>query len=310
MKTLPFYENLDTSFVNLSALLRCLRERQFAGQIIVELNGYKAEITLDAKQQRTTVREHDQIAGRIAEGDEALQRLLIRARASGGTISVYQFAEDSEIAAQKISVSEEQAIEKSSVEKEFLSFAPAVNGNSKKEKFPAKEKFSAVAQSNDFLNLVPKNDAPLPLEFTNRVEERARQTQISEQDWQTFLQFAGELFGAVDEILKSANLNFPAMLTNARLEISADYPFLNPHSGVFNYRNGTVEMSAQVSAKLFAASIGEVLRRVFERVGDNPHHSEIYRAATEKILTLIRRRQTLCDQFFITPQLEKILGVY
>lgn len=93
MKTRPIHENLDTSFVNLSALVRYLRRRQFAGIVKVELNGYDATITLTEDNQMK-VYENDRLAGRISEGDEALQRLLIRAREGGGTIHVFQFIEE------------------------------------------------------------------------------------------------------------------------------------------------------------------------------------------------------------------------
>lgn len=300
MKTLPFYENLDTSFVNLAALLRYLRERQFIGQVRVRLNGYQAEITLDARN-RMTVEEHDQIAGRIAEGDEVLQRLLIRAREPGGSINVYQFVEGDETSEQKVSVGAAKPIEKPRIEKEFLSFASASNGK--------KEKISDAALADDFLNLVPRNHSPLPFEFTNRVENRARQTQISAEDWQTLLQIVGELLGAADEVLTNANLNFTTIFAKARAEISGDYPFLNPASGLFFYSNGKAELNEKVSAKLFAASINEALRRVLNELAEDSHFSEVHRDATQKILAILHHRKPLCDRFFITPQLEKILGV-
>ncbi|WP_316313221.1 hypothetical protein, partial [Clavibacter michiganensis] len=71
------------------ALVRYLRRRQFAGNIRVELSGYEADISLTATNEMR-VREHDRIAGRVSEGEEALQRLLIRAREPGGIINVYQ----------------------------------------------------------------------------------------------------------------------------------------------------------------------------------------------------------------------------
>ena len=89
----PIHENLDTSFVNLSALVKYLRRRQFVGNVRIELSGYEADIVLTA-ENGLKVREHDRITGRIAEGEEALRRLLIRAREPGGIIHVYQKAEE------------------------------------------------------------------------------------------------------------------------------------------------------------------------------------------------------------------------
>ena len=95
MKNRPIHENLDTSFVNLSALIKYLRRRQFVGDVRVELSGYDADIELTA-ENRMNIREHDRITGRVAEGEDALQRILIRAREPGGIINVYQKIEEVE----------------------------------------------------------------------------------------------------------------------------------------------------------------------------------------------------------------------
>jgi hypothetical protein len=110
MKNRPIHENLDTSFVNLSALVRYLRRREFAGNIRIELSGYEADIALKAGEIR--VREHDHIAGRISEGDEALQRLLIRTREPGGIINVYQAVEEAAAVIEKPTLLLEQITEK------------------------------------------------------------------------------------------------------------------------------------------------------------------------------------------------------
>lgn len=319
MKTHPVYENLDTSFVNLSALIRHLRSRKFNGQLNVILRGYQAKIVFDSDNP-INVEEHDKIAGRIAEGDEALQRLLIRAREPDGAINVFEFVKESEPAVWKDPMAAEKPIAKPSFSQDLLPFAPeaatVANGNGKPAipatngngKSTVKESFNKPLRQ-DFLNLVPENHSPLPLEFTNRVENRARQKQMTPEDWQMLLQMVGELLSAVDNVLDAAHLNFSVMLDTARAEISDDYPFLDPSSGIFYYGDGTAEMSEQVSAKLFAASINEMLRRILERLADNPNLSEVYRDAVQKILALIHHRRTVYDKFFITPQLSRIVGV-
>ncbi len=90
-KNLSVYEDLSTSFVNLGALLRYLEARRFAGQVRVSLDDYEAEITLRAGE-KPLVRERDRTTGREAEGEAALQRLLVRAMDAGGRIDVYREA--------------------------------------------------------------------------------------------------------------------------------------------------------------------------------------------------------------------------
>lgn len=88
-KSRTVYENLDTAYVNLAALVRYLQGREFAGRVHVELDEYEADIFLNVAEQ-PRVRERDHATGRQAEGEDALQRLLVRAREAGGLVSVYE----------------------------------------------------------------------------------------------------------------------------------------------------------------------------------------------------------------------------
>lgn len=88
-KSRPVHENLDTAYVNLAALLRYLRQREFDGRIHVELDEYEADVTLSATAA-PRVHETNHTTGRSAEGEAALQRLLVRASEPGGLISVYE----------------------------------------------------------------------------------------------------------------------------------------------------------------------------------------------------------------------------
>lgn len=83
------HENLDTAYVNLGALLRYLRARDFVGRVHVELDEYEVEIFVRA-QEELRVRERDFASGRVEEGAGALQRVLVRAQEAGGLLSVYE----------------------------------------------------------------------------------------------------------------------------------------------------------------------------------------------------------------------------
>jgi hypothetical protein len=242
------------------------------------MSGYEANIYLSEANQLKAV-EHDRIAGRIAEGEDALQRILIRSREPGGIVNVYQEAAETEIAAAP----------------------PAQIPVENLPKTPTIQNIKPVSIQ------LPKPQAP-PLEFTNNVENKARQTNLSPDDWQTFLNLTGELLDAIDGTLAQANLDFAAAFQKARGEISADYPFLSPNSDVFRYKNGKIEMSEQVSAKLFTASIMEILQKIMEKLGANPKFAAVCGAVKQKINALIQHRKPLYDKFSITKQLEKITG--
>jgi hypothetical protein len=296
MKNRPIHENLDTSFVNLSALIRYLRRRNFVGKVNVQLNNYEAEIILEEGNQ-LKVREHDQLAGRVAEGDAALQRLLVRSREAGGTINVFQFTEESKSAEVIAQV--------------------ATNGNGLSKiavnpiNMPSKPLDVEVAKEAD--KQLQTNKAPslpnFPFNLSNSVEQKAKQNGTSPQDWQTILQLTSELLWTFDTSLAEANLNFSAAIRKAQSEISTDYPFFDPNDGIFIYQNGKITMQEQVSGKLYVAGLNEILRRMSDKLGSNPKFAETYRQTIQRLIALIRQRKPHYDKFSITPQLEKILGI-
>lgn len=296
MNNRPLYENLDTAFVNLSALIKYLRHREFIGRIRVELNSYEADIVL-LEDNKIGVREHDKISGRTAEGEEVFQRLLIRSREAGGTIHVYQTIAETK-------------------EPEFTPQIPTANGNGHKP-------VEAVAATPPNQNGSAAKPAPIaetksepvvhhpkfPFDLSNRMETKARQAHLSEQDWEILLGLTGELLGIIDRTLAEEKLDFKLAFSKARSEISADYPFLHPAAKNFEYKDGKVLMSEFVVSKLFVAGIIESLRRILDKLGSNPKFTEVYRLTTQKLLALISHRQPFYDKFSITPQLKKILGV-
>lgn len=299
MSNRPIHENLDTSFVNLSALLRYLRRRQFVGKINVELSGYEAEILL-TDENELKVQEHDRIAGRIAEGEEALQRLLIRAREPGGIVNVYQASEK---------VESEEIIE----DKEVFS-APEISEpksfvaktNPVKFQTPSKAEVSAKPQIE--VNIDKKTAVKLPdfpFKLSNRVEAKARRINLSPQHWQTLLDLTGELLGKIDETLDSAKLDFKSAFDKACVEIADDYPFLCAENQ-FTYQNGKVSMTEQTAATIFVGGIFEALRRILEKLESFPKYSLTHQKCLENLEELKERRRRFYDKFSITQQIERI----
>lgn len=97
MQGKPIHQNLSTSFVNFTALLRHLREMQFVGVIRLELSSYEAEVIFTAPR-RLQAREYDRLAGRVAQGEKAFRRIIERSREPLGRIHVFQ-AESKDAAA-------------------------------------------------------------------------------------------------------------------------------------------------------------------------------------------------------------------
>ncbi len=309
MKNRPIHENLDTSFVNLSALVKYLRRRQFAGHVRIELSGYEADIYLTAENQ-LKAREYDHIAGRIAEGEEALQRILIRSREPGGIINVYQTVAEKETVAETPSEKTEIVVEKTAPVAPNKPLSVKTNGANGKPKIenPANG-HAANGNHHDSkpveIPLPPKSKLPeLPFEFTNKVEAKAKLPSLSAEDRELLLNLTSELLGTIDHSLAMAKLEFPTAFQKACTEISADYPFL----AALNYSKGKIYSADPPNAKFFVAGILEALRRILDKLGAHPKFAEVYRYTTQRILTLIHQRRPFYDKFFITKPLEKILG--
>jgi hypothetical protein len=120
-KSSPVYERLDTAFVNLGALLRYLQARSFVGRVHVVLEEYEANVSLDGGPG-TRVYELDHATGRRGEGEDALTRLLVRAREPGGLVSVYEGADEAAAIERDVDdASEQEAVTEESVATEALS---------------------------------------------------------------------------------------------------------------------------------------------------------------------------------------------
>lgn len=318
----PVHQNLDTSFVNLSALIKYLRRRRFAGIVRVKLNNYEAEIHITDENQMN-VREQDHLSGRVAVGEEALQRILIRSREPGGIVNVFQKVggtitpEKAEVksAAKPVKFSPAKLAPKVKTAR-TQPLAPEKNGNPKsppKITSPAVNVPVLTSQREvpkiEIDTSKPKASLPdFPFRLSNNVEAKARQTKISSEQFQTLIRLFSEILETVDKSLASAKLNFPAAYSKACEEISNDYPFFKSTEINFRYNNGKITLSGQINPNQFTSSQLEALRRVLEKLGANPKFSEIYRATVQNLLALMRQRKPLYDRFSITPKLEKIIG--
>src|SRR5258708_26971389 len=92
-KSRVVYENLDTTCVNLWALLRNLSQREFIGRVRVELKDYTADVFMTGSST-PLVHEIDHAAGTDTIEEAALHRLVLRVRGTPGTITVFEGADE------------------------------------------------------------------------------------------------------------------------------------------------------------------------------------------------------------------------
>lgn len=322
----PVHQNLDTSFVNLSALLKFLRRRRFAGIVRVRLNNYEAEIHITDENQ-LNVREQDHLSGRVAEGEEALQRILIRSREPGGIVNVFQQINDSlktEISEAKdakkpIEVSKKpEIIQQKSPPPNVLSIkTEAAPVKLTPIKLPTKPKPEIVARKPE--TAFPMRDKPDKIQSNGSTNfpfclgtdfgEKLVQSSITPEKFSSLVNLFGDILNVIDKTLAAEKLNFQAAFAKACNEIAADYTFLKQDENSFEYKNGKLRSAYLIRPNMFISGMLEAVRRILEKLGANPKFSDVYRTTVQNLLALLRRRKTICDEFLITNKLEKILGV-
>jgi hypothetical protein len=328
MKIRPLYKNLDTGFVNLSALLRYLRQKGFVGLVRVDINEYRAEISFD-EARKVRMREFVNGTGLAAEGSGALQRLLVTARAEGGVINVYEAMRpvteeiqlddildlDQSIAVKNKTEPKQPELKRDAkpsapkipkpAEKIFSSSFPNGNGNGN-----GNNGNGNGTHYGDISSTVEPEVFPVysnPVEVVEDKPESTKYSYLSAPDWEELTSVTAELLGTADEVLKAAHLGFPDAFNKARVEVSSEYPFLDPDQGIFLYAHGGVMLKQEVAPELLVSGVCECLRRILNKLVANPKFFALYRRITQQTVILIRRRQPQFDKFGYTRQLEKII---
>ncbi|HEV2912043.1 MAG TPA: hypothetical protein VGX92_01895 [Pyrinomonadaceae bacterium] len=275
LKSRPLYEGLDTAYVNLAALLRHLRARSFNGRVHVRLDEYEADVFLGGEQSSSSsprVRETNHAAGREAEGEAAMQRLLVRASEPGGQISVYESeGPESGVAA-----------------------APA-SDTPPPPRAPAAPRASAARSMQ---------------EEEEEEEDTSSEPEEEEEEpgWPDLLRLSGDMIAAVERATLSFGANFDSMFRAARLELADDFSFLDPSAQRFEYAHGVVYLRVQPERNAYLSSISECMRKVVDKLASAERGRSVRERVALELAVLARRRSTIVRQLKLMPYLDRIAG--
>ncbi len=283
MNKFPIHKNLSTSFVNLSALVRHLRSLQFVGSIQLELSSYEAEIEF-AENGTVTAREQDLIAGRLSFGEDALKRILIRAKESGGLIHVYKSSKDT---TDPVFVDE------------------AIVAGARKMAAGPVESFTKSAGNElrveNFAKPAAKDD-PIPKPHCLDGFENT-------ENWTELLALVSELMLTIDDSFAKANINFVELFRNSCGFVSLDYPFLDPDSDVFSYDEGFISVRQRIPGRDLIAGITAALERIMLRLREDPCFGAVYHQTMHRIRVLANRRKLQFEITGLGRQMQKIIGI-
>lgn len=345
MKIRLLHKNLDTAFVDLTALLRYLRQQKFVGMVRVENpKSYKAEVIFD-EAHRVKMREFERGFDGMVESETGLQRLIAQCKAPGTMISVFEAIDYKKPALEEekseiLDLTEFRPDSRNNqvnqtpiappapkipkpVEKIFMSgYENGVkngngNGNGHARNGSFQDTSAALfINGADVLNdptPEPVHDSgdifPIyshPVEIVEEKQE-AKTPALSPAEWEELIATTAALLGTIDSILRAANLGFPDAFTKSRVEISNEYPFLHPLKGVLHYEDGRVTLNEEVEPALLVSGVSECLRRILNKLISNPKFFAVYKRITQQVLILVRQRQSQFDKFGYTKQLERII---
>lgn len=305
MKDRPFLENLDTSFVNLDALVGYLRRRKFVGSIRIEFTAYEGEIVF-TPDGRLRVNECDRVAGLVTDAEKAFNRIMARAKEPGGRIDVVQSFHDTP-QNKKSTVAD---IEKIAAIKPLVTNGHGKlrgdNGNSHHGRADA---VNVAEQSPEAPRPNAKPFAAFPYELTNNFEEKARAIRAPLNEFDLMVDVASELLVTIDGALERAGLDFSAAFEKACVDLSGEYPFLDPKKRLFSYRSGVVYLARETDLQLLPDGLGAALARIFDRLRTSPKFGKVYRFTVQKVRFLMQIRKDPFDLLMLTPSVERALGV-
>jgi len=290
------YENLDTSFVNLWALLRYLMRLGLIGRVHVELADYTADVFLTGSST-PMVHEIDHATGRDTLEEAALHRLVVRAREPGGKITVYEGEDEASKDATQPSVSVAPVSEApSSAAESWAASTSAANPDLDRESFTVPD--AATAMSPPVLQSAG----------SKMVDSLSRGATQKKGDWADLVEISGELIAAVERAAVGVAADFTSLFQAVRLELADDYTFLDPSANRFSYVESAVKISAKPGAGPYVAAISESLRRVVDKIAVGERGGRVRERVALELARLARKRREPLTRFNLDMQLDRIAG--
>jgi hypothetical protein len=292
-KSRVVYENLDTTFVNLWALLRTLSQRGFIGRVRVELKDYTADVFMTGSST-PLVHEIDRAAGTDTLEEAALHRLVLRARESPGSISVFEGADEAVAVKGTESDTSVRGPQPASAARVL---GPPVNHAQDARAATGTEAASRSESEKPAFPSIAAGEPPV-----------ADDTPMDAIEWGAVVKASGELIGGVERALTSIDADFSSLFRGARIELADDYTFLDPMSDGFTYSNSIVTLTGEPPASSYVAGVSEALRRVVDRVATGDRARRVRERVALELFSVARKRDEILARSGFRAQLDRIAG--
>jgi hypothetical protein len=272
------YSNLDTSFVNLWALLRYLSQRSFMGRVHVELENYSADVFLNGSET-PLVHEVDRGAGTEVVEEAALHRLVLRVRESPGSISVFE-GPDEAVAP----LAAPAAIP-----------PPAITPPTVEWQEETSESVGSDLEKDDDAGTIWANDP-------------AHQRPAVAAEWNETMRISGELIGAVDRAASSLGADFVALFRDARISLADDYSFLDPMTGQLRYEDSQLQTNGETPPPGYVTGVTEALTRVVGKLAAGEKERRTRERFALELARVARKNGDALARSGFAEQLDRIAG--
>jgi hypothetical protein len=279
-----------------------LTERGFVGRVHVDLKDYAADIFLDGSSTPVT-REIDQAAGTDTVEAGALHRVVLRARETPGTISVFEGAHEASPPQPQPPAEPSPAPPPAKPMTEASpdatqSAAPSPHASLAAHQTPSPvetlEAAAGTRSPDKPSGEIPAEDAIYP--------------SGSYQDWHAILAATGELIGAVERALNPTGRNFNSLFETVRLELADDYVFLDPIVKTFHYSSGVASLKHEPAVSIFVSGVSEALRRTVDRVAVGERGRRVRELVALEMLSVARQHAHVLERSGFRAQLDRIAG--
>jgi hypothetical protein len=287
------YQNLNTSFTNFGELLVDLKENTFTGVVQVSYWEYEGILLLD---NGNIVNAIEEINGKVISGQEAVTKVTNKAKEKDGAVSVYP--QKDEMVTMLASIAKSEVVFKD-LSTEFTSLDALITklrteehtgyievsfqGNQQKGYIfllagkvidallsARGEEISGPAVINRILDLTTGSTATFSV-FKAGVEEALSESEMIKVSFN--LPQLLEVWGAVINAVESATDNqmgkeeFLNTFKDTLIANADEYPFLDPFAAKFQYKNGSVTFTGEVT-KNFSQAIGKSLWDTVETLAE------------------------------------------
>lgn len=276
------YENLDTSFVNLWALLRYLSQRSFAGRVHVELENYSADVFVNGTET-PLVHEVDRAAGTDVVEEAALHRLVLRVRESSGSITVYEGAAE--------------AVPPQISEAATIPPVPAQSDPVAELEAATPEEMRSSHEKDDEVETVVAAGV-----------EKSTHPSANDAEWGETVRVSGELISGVQRAADSLGSDFESLFRDARVSLADDYPFLDPMAGQMRYEHSAVNMNVESQPAGYVAGTSEALRRVVDQLASGEKARRTRERVALEFARVARKNGEALARSGFGEQLDKIAG--